>query len=144
MNAEPLVVERLLNAPIGKVWEAITDKDKMKEWYFDMPEFRPEVGCQVRMVSGPPKGKSYMHLFVVTEVVPGSKITYSWAYEGYEGMSYVTFELFAEGGKTKIVLTHRGLETFPANNPDLAKHNFAAGWDQIINTSLPAYVEKEA
>jgi uncharacterized protein YndB with AHSA1/START domain len=141
MNTEPIIVERMLQAPVSKVWEAITDKDKMKQWYFDLPEFRPEVGCAFQFHGGPSPEKQYLHLCVVTEVAPGSKITYSWRYDGYTGISYVTFELFPDGEQTKILLTHRGLETFPADVPELGRHNFEGGWNHIINISLPGFVE---
>ncbi len=59
----------------------------------------------------------------------------------YTGESFVTFELFNEGDKTKLKITHAGLETFP-DNPDFAKHNFEAGWTHIIGTSLTEYLEK--
>jgi hypothetical protein len=63
-------------------------------------------------------------------------LRYSWRYEGYEGISFVTFELFADGNNTKIRLTHEGLESFPASNPDFAKENFVEGWNYLIGTSL--------
>ena len=42
MNSEPFVIERSFNAPVEKIWKAITDKQQMKQWYFDVPEFKPE------------------------------------------------------------------------------------------------------
>ena len=75
--------------------------------------------------------------------VPGLEyVFHSLTHLTYEGNSFVTFELFPEGDKTKLKLTHKGLETFPASNPDLAKENFAAGWEQIIGTSLKEFLEK--
>ena len=44
MNKSPFVIERVYNAPIQLVWEAITNRDQMKQWYFDLKEFKPEVG----------------------------------------------------------------------------------------------------
>ncbi len=113
----------------------------MKQWYFDLPEFRPEVGCAFQFYGGPSPEKQFLHLCVVTEIVFGRKITYSWRYDGYSGISYVTFELFAEGDNTKVVLTHSGLESFPADVPELAKHNFEEGWGYIVNKALPGFVE---
>jgi len=135
-------IERLYRAPIAKVWKAITDKDEMKEWYFELPEFKAEVGFEFTFVGGPPGGKQYVHRCKITEVIKGKKLTHSWSYEGYEGISFVTFELSAEGNSTRLKLTHSGLETFPKNNPDLAKEKFVEGWTQIINTGLAAYLEK--
>ncbi|HEY1164987.1 MAG TPA: SRPBCC domain-containing protein [Chitinophaga sp.] len=143
MKNEPLVLERTFNAPIDKVWKAITDKDNMKQWYFDLAEFRPEVGFEFQFTGGTEEN-SYLHLCRITEVEPGRKLTYSWRYEGYAGNSFVTFELFPEGDKTRLKLTHTGLETFPASNPDLRRENFEAGWTQIIGTNLKDYLEGAA
>ena len=138
---QPFVIERSYNAPIEKVWNAITDKGQMKQWYFDLDDFKPEVGFEFRFDGGS-DDKIYHHICKIVEVVPNKKLKYSWKYEGFEGMSYVTFELF-EGGKTTTVkLTHEGLETFPQNNPDFAKESFMQGWTYILGTSLKNFLEK--
>jgi uncharacterized protein YndB with AHSA1/START domain len=142
MQTVPFTIERIYNASTDEVWKAITDKNKMKQWYFDLPEFKAEVGFEFSFSGGPPE-RSYLHLCKVTEAVKGKKLTYSWRYEGYEGNSFVTFELFPEGNKTRLKLTHKGLETFPASNPDFAKENFVAGWNQIIGNSLKFFLEKK-
>ena len=139
MKQEPFVIERTYNAPIEKVWKAITDKDQMKEWYFDLSAFKPEVGFEFEFIAGDDKMK-YHHLCKITEVVPGKKLTYSWKYKGYEGMSYVTFELFEEGDKTKLKLTHEGLDTFPKTE-SFARESFSKGWTHIIGKSLQEFVE---
>lgn len=140
MKQEPFVIERIYQAPIEKVWQAISNKDQMKQWYFDLAEFRPEVGFEFHFTEGSDE-KSYLHHCKITEVVAGKKLAYSWRYEGYEGDSVVTFELFPEGEKTRLKLTHEGLETFPQNSKDFAKESFAMGWTEIIGTSLKKYVE---
>ena len=141
MKNEPFVIERTFNAPVEKVWKAITDKDEMKQWYFDIAEFKPKVGFEFQFLAGSPE-KQWLHLCKVTEVIPMKKLTYRWRYDGYEGNSYVTFELFAEENKTRLKLTHAALETFPVNVPELKKENFAEGWTSIIGTSLKEYLEK--
>jgi uncharacterized protein YndB with AHSA1/START domain len=139
MIQKPFIIERIYNAPIEKVWQAITDKEQMKQWYFDLAEFKPEVGFEFTFEGGK-DDRIYVHLCRITEVVPGKKLAYSWRYQGYEGNSIVTFELFDEGSKTRLKLTHAGLETFPANIPDFAKENFAEGWTYITGTSLSNFL----
>ena len=141
MKQEPFVIERTFNAPAHKVWQAITDNNQLKEWYFQLADFKPVVGFEFSFEGGDEK-QTYVHRCTVTEVEEGKKLTYSWAYEGYEGNSFVTFELFPEGAKTRLKLTHEGLESFPQNNPSFRKESFAAGWLHIIGTSLKDYVEK--
>jgi len=141
MNNEPFVIERTYNAPVAKVWKAITDKNDMKQWYFDLAEFKPEVGFEFQFY-GEDKGVKFLHLCTITEVVPMQKLSYSWTYREYAGYSVVTFELFEEGNKTRVKLTHTGLETFPGDtNSSFARESFAKGWTQIIGTSLKEFVE---
>jgi len=128
-----------LNAPVGRVWGALTDNEQMKKWYFKLESFRPELGFEFRFDGGPPD-IVYHHVCKITEVIPEKKIAYTWRYEGYEGNSLVSFELFAEGDKTRLKLTHIGLESFP-DNPDFARHNFVEGWTEIVGTSLKGFVE---
>lgn len=137
---KPVVKEVVLNAPIVKVWKAITNKNDMKQWYFDLETFRPEVGFEFQFYGGKDE-KQYLHLCQITEVIPARKLAYSWRYEGNPGNSMVTFELFPDGINTKLRLTHKGLESFGSDNPDLAKENFVDGWNTIIGKSIKKFVE---
>ena len=141
MANKSFVIERTYPATINRVWKAITDKEEMKLWYFDLPEFKPEVGLEFQFMGGLTEDRQYHHLCKITEVVSGKKIAYSWRYEGYPGDTLVTFELFDEGNQTRLKLTHVGLESFPADNPDLDAENFAKGWTEIIGTSLKEFMD---
>ena len=140
MSAQPFVIDRVYNAPTERVWEAITDNNKMKEWYFDIPDFKPEVGFEFTF-NGGSEDKIYVHLCRVIEVIEGKKLSHTWRYKDYEGNSVVTWELFPEGDKTRLVLTHTGLETFPPLK-DFARESFTAGWTEIVGRMLKEYVEK--
>ncbi|MFL9483382.1 SRPBCC domain-containing protein [Chitinophagaceae bacterium LWZ2-11] len=142
MKSEPFVIERTLNASVERVWKALTDKKQMKEWYFDLSDFKPEVGFEFQFEGGS-KEMTYLHLCKVIEVIPHKKLTYSWRYKDYAGNSFVTFELFPESDKTRLKLTHEGLESFPPVK-DFAKESFSKGWTHIIGTSLPTYLEKQS
>ena len=142
MKDEAIVKEVLLNVSPSKVWKAITNKEDIKRWYFDISEFKPTVGFEFRFEGGK-DDKSYLHLCKITEVIPGKKLSYSWRYDGYPGNSLVTFELFEEGNRTKLKLTHEGIESFGTENPDLARENFVEGWNQIIGTSIKEYLESK-
>ncbi|RYD58582.1 MAG: SRPBCC domain-containing protein [Sphingobacteriales bacterium] len=141
MKQEPFVIERTLNAPVARVWKAITDKAQMKEWYFDVSGFKPEVGYEFEFSGTGQEGENYKHICKVLEAIPNEKLSYSWSYEGYEGYSVLTFELFEEGNKTRLKVTHDGLESFPQDNPSFARGSFAGGWNALIGELLPAYVE---
>jgi len=141
MENQTIELEQLLNASVRKVWKAITDKDEMKQWYFDLAAFKPEVGFKFKFWGGPSPEKQYLHLCEITEVIDGRKLAHSWHYEGYAGNTLVTFELVEQGDKTLLKFSHQGIETFPKNNPDLAITNFREGWNHIIHKALKDYVE---
>ncbi len=140
---EPFIIERTYDAPVEKVWKALTDKNEVKKWYFDLKEFKPEVGFEFEFTGQTKTGEKKIHLCKITDAIKNKKLRYSWRYDGHEGISFVSFELFDEGKKTRLKLTHEGIETFPktANN-DFAKENFAEGWTYITGISLKEYLEK--
>jgi uncharacterized protein YndB with AHSA1/START domain len=142
MHQPPITVRRLLQAPATAVWQALTDADAMREWYFNLPAFRAEVGFRFEFTGGP-EDRQYLHRCEVTEVIPGRRLTYSWRYDGYPGISYVSFELAPQEDGTMLTLTHTGLETISPGHADFARSNFEAGWDDIINRMLKEHVEKE-
>lgn len=144
MKTKPLIVERIYNATIEKVWKAITDKDQMKEWYFELQEFKPEKGFKFSFIGGDDKVQ-YLHECEVLVADPPNKLSYSWIYpEHHKGYSVVTFELFKEGEKkTRLRLTHEGLDSFPKENPNFAHTSFTQGWNSILGDSLKNYVETD-
>jgi uncharacterized protein YndB with AHSA1/START domain len=137
--AEAIILERTFDAPVGRVWTALIDVDQMREWYFDLTEFKAQVGFEFDFIVEH-EGNKYHHLCRVTDVVPEKKIAYSWRYKGEPGDSLVTFELFPEGNKTRLKLTHTGIETFP-KTPAYARKNFEAGWTAIIGSELKQFIE---
>lgn len=141
MENSPFVIERIYNAPPDKVWKAITDPGQMKQWYFDLPDFRPEVGATFDFWGGD-ETKKFHHLCEVEEVIEGKKLSHTWRYAEFPGNSLVTWELFAEEDKTRVVLTHSGLETFRGDiHPEVKKENFAMGWTEILGKMLKEFVE---
>jgi len=139
----PFIIERTLNATADKVWKAITDKEQMKQWYFDLKEFKAEKGFEFQFAGQGTTGEQYIHLCKITDVVPGQKLAYTWVYENRKGYSVVSFELFPEGQKTKIRLTHEGVASFHGNGPDFTKESFMQGWTELIGTQLKNFVEKK-
>ncbi len=144
LTETPLVKEVVINAPTNVVWEAITNKAKMKEWYFEMSDFKPEIGFEFQFEAQDEDCKDFVHHCKVTEVIPNEKLVHTWTYEGIKGLSHVTWELFDEGNSTRVKLTHTGLNTFDQNNPTFRRDNFDAGWTHILQTSLKSYLTPSA
>ena len=136
---EPLVIERIINAPAERVWQALTTKEEMGRWFFELEEFKAKAGFAFGFAVEH-EGFTYVHHCKVMEAVPNQKLAFTWRYEGQAGDSLVTIELFAAGSQTRVKLTHTGLETFPAV-PAFARVNFMGGWTCIIGSALGDFVE---
>jgi len=135
---KPLIKEFYYNVPIEKVWETLTDKEKMREWYFpQLQQFEPVVGYKFEFEDN---SAEYQKEWIVTKVAEGRTLAHSWAYKGYPGSSEVIFNLSAEGSQTKLRVTQTGLESFP-NHPHFRRERFESGWDNLLGQNLKALLE---
>lgn len=139
-KVNPIIKEVLLDALAEKVWKAITDTEDMKQWYFDMVNFKPEVGCEFRFY-GEKDGKKFLHLCRITEVEVNRKLSYTWMYEDHPVETVVHFELFPKGNKTLLRFTHEGLEKLPQDG-DYAIENFVTGWTSLLEKSIIEFLKK--
>ncbi|RZJ83290.1 MAG: SRPBCC domain-containing protein [Chryseobacterium sp.] len=134
---KPFELEQMYDAPIEKVWAALSDENKMKVWYFpQLKEFKPIVGFEFKFLND---GSPYQKEWRVTKVINGSLLAHSWVYKGYHGTSEVSFELFEQGDKTKLKLTHIGLSSFPRDT-HFARERFGNGWKQILGSKLRQFL----
>src|ERR1700754_832783 len=142
MITEPVIVERTLQAPVAKVWKALTDSRQIKSWYFDIPSFKPEPGFEFRFYGGDAE-KQWAHHCKVLEAVKEKKLSYTWGYDEFPGIeTIVTWELFPEEkDTTRVRITHVGLEQFPQDNNKFRKEGFNEGWTYILGIGLKEYVE---
>ncbi len=141
----PIIVKKLLNASLERVWEAITNPVQMRQWYFpDMPDFKPDVGFTTSFVMKSDEKNTFTALWEITEVVQFKKIAYNWRYEEFEGKGSVAFLLSPEKDKTWLALIQEGLETFPQNIPDFTKESCLAGWEYFIQNKLPGFLDNSA
>ncbi len=139
----PIIVEQDFKTTATKVWNAITQCEAMKLWYFDnIPSFIPEVGftTQFEVQSG---DRRFPHKWRITEVIPNKKISYHWSYDNYSGEAIVSFELFELNNTTKLVLTNTILSDFPSNIPEFTTESCTQGWQYFIQQQLKDYLEKE-
>jgi uncharacterized protein YndB with AHSA1/START domain len=125
----PLVHVEVYKAPLEKVWEALTDEDAMRIWYFpQLIRFKAVVGFEFLFSVD---GSLYQKEWQVTKVEAGRLFAHSWTYKGYPGRSEVIFEVFEERDRTRLKVTHTGLASFP-NDPHFARSRFEGGWKQIL------------
>lgn len=139
----PVIVEEHINASVESVWNAITDLETMKLWYFEnIDQFKPEVGAKSKFEVNTGE-RVFTHLWEITEVHPLKLIAYNWRYAEYPGDSVVTFQLWDEDGVgvTKLRLTAKFIDDFPAEIPEFKRESCEAGWRYFIQQRLKNFLE---
>lgn len=141
MQTDILTYEETYNVPLEKVWEALTNKDQMKQWYFDIPDFELKEGGVFNFFE--PGGQNlFHHQCTIKEINPFKKFVHTWTYpEKSKGSTEISWELFPEGDTTLVKFSHTGVESFTDGGNDLSKENFEAGWKEILEVSLKKFLE---
>ena len=130
-----------VNAPVDKVWNALTDKEQMKNWYFDIPDFELKEGNAFNFFE-PGEERKFHHHCEIAEVVPHEKFKHSWTYPDVtKEKTIVKWELKPEHEGTIVTLTHKGLENFHHLGEDFYPESFRKGWEDIVGKSLKEFVE---
>lgn len=140
-----IVLEKTYNAPISLVWQAITEEQHMRNWYFDFKgQFQLEIGHTFDWYAGDLKDKQWLHRGEMLEIVPNKKLVHTWAYPGYAGKAIAYWELSeVDAATTKLNFRFEFAEPFDVNEPALVRDNFVNGWNELILNSLEQYLNKQ-
>lgn len=122
----------IIKATSAEVWEALTLKDKMKEWYFDIPDFELRKGAVFNFFE-PGGSNKFHHRCTIKEIIPEKKFSHTWTYPSHSnGESVVTWLLNEKNGATEVILQHNGIENFTDAGPEFAAENFQMGWEGFM------------
>ncbi len=139
---ENIIVEQKVAAPVAKVWQALTDKHQMKEWYFDIPDFEMGLHKEFNFYE-PGDNKKFHHHAEILEIIPNAKFKHTWSYPEFsKDKTIVKWELEDKGDSTLVRLTHKGLENLAHLGNDFRRESFEAGWQELVSQLLKDYVEK--
>jgi uncharacterized protein YndB with AHSA1/START domain len=133
-------VEAVFDASKSQVWEALTNAEIMKVWYFDISNFKLAVGTEFSFYEG--EKKEYLHEGVILKVEQYKVLQHTWKHpEQSKGSSIVTWEIEEiDENKVKVSLSHEGLENFADAGPNFAPANYEMGWNAIVKTNLRNYL----
>lgn len=142
MNQDTIHIEITYNAPVDEIWSVLTDKERVKEWFFDVSSLDTVVGA-VFEFSKPGFKRDFLHRCCVMEAEEGRLFRYSWAYPGLmEGESTVTWELIPRSNVTSLRLTHEGISVHQQGGASFTAKRFESGWGNILGKSLANYLER--
>ena len=126
-----LRLERTIAAPREKVFAAWTQAEAVVRWFAPgaayrcaVPVLEPRPGGVYRIEMAHSGGNVHFVGGVYREVVPPSRLVFTWGWEKNpeRGETLVTVELFEDGPRTRLVLTH---ELFPSVE---VRDSHATGW----------------
>ena len=148
-----LVIERIFDAPVEKVWEAWTNPEMVKKWWgpkdFTCPvaEIDLKVGGKYLLAMRGPAGSEFDKNLYSTgtykEIVPNKKLVITDSFSDSEGNPVspteygmpesfpdeleITIEFEEMDGKTKMKLTHAGMP-----QGEVAEQT-QAGWNESLD-----------
>ena len=89
-----------INTTVENVWNALTQPEEMRNWYFDISNFEAtegEIFDFVVSFTDEDGEHSFRHLFEILEAVPYEKLKHTWEHPGHSaGTSTLTWELAPE------------------------------------------------
>ncbi len=131
IEGNPLVITRILDAPVAAVWRALTEPEQVKRWWG--PEQFTSPFAQIDLTEGgkylfamrDPAGKDYWSTGTYREIVPMKRLVYSDSFADADGnivspteygmaedfplAATVTIELEDLDGRTRLTTTHSGM-----------------------------------
>ncbi len=139
---EPIIIQECFHVSAEKIWQAITDKEQMKQWYFDISDFELKANATFNFYE-PGDEKKFHHQCVIKKIIQPRLFQHTWAYPyKSKGESLVTWEIIPVGRFTLVKLTHEGVESFSDGGNDFARENYEAGWTEILEKSLKSFFPK--
>jgi uncharacterized protein YndB with AHSA1/START domain len=132
----------LINAPVSKVWHAITDPAEIKKYFFGTDVHTDWQKGSTISYTGEYKGKAYEEKGKIVDIIPEKLLhttnlsTASGKEDIPENYANVIYELKSENGKTIFTISQNKIEI-----EDQQKH-MDENWTTVTN-SLKKLVESE-
>ncbi len=128
-------LERTLDAPVDTVWRYLTEADLRREWFMGGTDARPDGEFDLLndhdnlSDDDVPNPESYAEYKgrvwseKVLQFEPPRLLTTT--FQGGKNGT-VTYELFAEGDRTRLLLTHSGIQS------GTGAQDFGSGWNSHV------------
>jgi uncharacterized protein YndB with AHSA1/START domain len=132
LNAAPLTTSVTIAAPATKVWDAITDNAKRKQWFFGVDTKTDWKEGSSLVHTGEYQGKPYKDKGEILEIEPGRMLVHThWSDtsgvpDKPENYQTVTFLLSETDGLTNVTVAE---SNFPS---DKARETSEKAWEQVL------------
>jgi uncharacterized protein YndB with AHSA1/START domain len=133
----------IINAPVNKVWKALTDPDLIKEYLFGTNTSTDWKKGSPITYSGVYQGKSYQDKGTIIDIIP-EKLLHTTHYSPLSGKEdkpenyhHVIYELTEENGYTRVNLTQDNV-----SNEEELRH-VEKNWNMVLD-GMKKILEKSA
>ena len=116
-----------IKVPREEVYNALINPLTIELWSGFKAEMQPVPGTEFTLFEGDITG-------VIKTLEPPAVLEQVWNFGDQEEESLVRFELFEEGEKTRLELSH-------VNIPDEAFENMETGWKEYFLGAMKSYLE---
>lgn len=121
-----------LNADVNKVWDALINPEKIKQYLFGTEAVSDWKEGSPLYFKGEWDGKEYLDKGVITKIVPGKLFQYTYwsSFSGMEDVpenyANVTYKLSPEDGKTRLMIIQDNIAT------EESKQHSDHNWDGVL------------
>lgn len=137
----PILVERTYATSPYRVWEALTEKEKLNLWYFDIPGFELKKDAEFNFYESK-GGNTYHYCIKILDFKPQEFLQYVWSHPSEsKGSSIVSWYLIPRGSATAVRIVHEGIENFEDAGALLERTKYEKSWNNILGTSLANFLE---
>jgi len=140
-HTQSIVKEVTINAPVSKVWKALSEKEQINKWFMVTEDFDTTPGAKFHI--GKKKDGSNHIKCTLTEFIPEKKISYTWDVFEPPVETLVTYEIEPDGDKTKLTLTHSRFELVAADEREQSVKDHTGGWSHFMN-KIKEYIESNS
>lgn len=117
----------VINAPVDKVWDALTNPETITKWGAGPAEMQEQVGSQFKLWGGEIHGTNI-------QIIPQQRIMQDWYGGEWPEPSKVTFTLTPQGEQTRVDL-------YQENIPDDEVDSIYDGWQDYYMGPLQELLE---
>lgn len=136
-NNDQIVKIVEIDAPISRVWEALTDYKQFGEWFrvkLNEP-FAP--GSRSTGITTYPGYEGYQWLATIDRMEHESLFSFRWNHDNIEAglpaeqqpTTHVVFTLEATATGTRLTITESGFDALPASKRDAIMRGNTEGWE---------------
>jgi len=124
-----IVKEHVFNHPMSVVWKAISDQHEISAWFIKA-DFKAEIGYKYTFKSDEPNCTTITGQ--VLEASPIHHLVYTWAIQGTDTVTTVSWKLSEQDGNTHLRLEHSGISNYPGESAVKMFDSFSGGWANCI------------